>query len=250
MTSLSSLCLSPLSSARCRWPTSCFSRPSAIRVAHVIRLGSRLDRPGRSHTSPNSTRSLRSTRAGTMSRTWSRADEGCCGAMAYPFLLGWPSCGYPSFVDYIPSAGRSDAVAVGGVADHLCLPSDRGTWPSKLAAMIMRRVGRVNSCRRPLPGYNERARRRECGSAGGPGAKPADLPVTTHQIRKGDQPENRCCICSRPLVAHHDASLRRTDWVAIGGIADMPGASRRSGCDATDPLLTLAGLKFRSAASL
>src|SRR5262249_25254908 len=68
-----------------------------------------------------------------------------------------------------------------------------------------------------------------------PGAKPADLPVTTHQIRKGDQPENRCCICSRPLVAHHDASLRRTDWVAIGGIADMPGASRRSGCDATDP---------------
>src|SRR5262245_30633041 len=69
------------------------------------------------------------------------------------------------------------AVAVGGVADHPCLPSDRGTWPSKLAAMIMRRVGRVNSCRRPLPGYNERARRRGCGSAGGPGAKPADLPV-------------------------------------------------------------------------
>jgi hypothetical protein len=103
--------------------------------------------------------------------------------------LGWPSCGYPSFVDYIPNAGRSDAVAVGGVADHLRLPSDRGTWPSKLAAMIMRRVGRVNSCHRPLPGYNERARRRGCGSAG------------THQIRKGDQPENRCCICSRPLVA-------------------------------------------------
>src|SRR5262245_55661301 len=148
-----------------------------MRVAHVIRLRSRLDRPGRSHTSPNSTRSLRSTRAGTMSRTWSRADEGCCGAMAYPFLLGWPSCGYPSFVGYIPNAGRSDAVAVGGVADHLCLPSDRGTWPSKLAAMIMRRVGRVNSCHRPLPGYNERARRRGCGSAGGPGAKQADLPV-------------------------------------------------------------------------
>src|ERR1700730_18537096 len=185
MTSLSSLCLSPLSSARCRWPTSCFSRPSAIRVAHVIRLRSRLDRPGRSHTPPNSTRSLRSTRAGTMSRTWSRADEGCCGAMAYPFLLGWPSCGYPSFVDYIPSAGRSDAVAVGGVADHLRLPSERGTWPSKLAAMIMRRVGRVNSCHRPLPGYalaltmSVRAPgcRRGCGSAGGRGGEPADLPV-------------------------------------------------------------------------
>jgi hypothetical protein len=114
-----------------------------------------------------------------MSRTWSRADEGCCGAMAYPFLLGWPSCGYPSFVDYIPSAGRSDAVAVGGVADHLRLPSERGTWPSKLAAMIMRRVGRVNSCHRPLPGYalaltmSVRAPgcRRGCGWAGGPGGE-------------------------------------------------------------------------------
>jgi hypothetical protein len=40
--------------------------------------------------------------------------------------------------------------------------------------------------------------------------------------------------------AHRDASLRRTDWVAIGGIADMPGASRTSGCDATDPTETLA----------
>jgi len=54
-------------------------------------------RPGRSHTSPNSTRSLRSTRAGTMSRTWSRADAGCCGAMAYPFL----GCG--RHVDIRPS---------------------------------------------------------------------------------------------------------------------------------------------------
>src|SRR5262245_18902713 len=87
-------------------------------------LRSRLYRPGRSHTSPNSTRSLRSTRAGTMSRTWSRADEGCCGAMAYPFLLGWPSCGYPSFVDYIPSAAdrtlwRLEALRI----TSACLPS-------------------------------------------------------------------------------------------------------------------------------
>src|SRR5262249_11261171 len=37
------------------------------------------------------------------------------------------------------------------------------------------------------------------------------------------------------LMAHRDASLRRTDWVAIEGIADMPAASRTSGCDATDP---------------
>jgi len=41
--------------------------------------------------------------------------------------------------------------------------------------------------------------------------------------------------CIRSLWAHRDASLRRTDWIAIGGIADMPGASRTSGCDATDP---------------
>jgi hypothetical protein len=39
-------------------------------------------------------------------------------------------------------------------------------------------------------------------------------------------------------MAHRDASLRRTDWVAIEGIADMPGASRTSGCDATDPQAT------------
>jgi hypothetical protein len=56
-----------------------------------------------------------------------------------------------------------------------------------LAAMIMRRVGRVNSCHRPLPGYalaltmsvRPPGCRRECGWAGGPGAKPADLPVGT-----------------------------------------------------------------------
>jgi hypothetical protein len=86
-----------------------------------------------------------------------------------------------------PKRRGSDAVAVGGVADHLRLPSERGTWPSKLAAMIMRRVGRVNSCHRPLPGYalalamSVRAPgcRRGCGWAGGRGAKPADLPVGT-----------------------------------------------------------------------
>jgi len=45
-------------------------------------------------------------------------------------------------------------------------------------------------------------------------------------------------VLERRFLAHRDASLRRTDWVAIGGIADMPGASRTSGCDATDPKQT------------
>src|SRR5215470_3948352 len=82
MTSLSSFFERPLSSARCRWPTSCFSRPSAIKVAQVIRLRSRFERPGLSHTSPNSTRSLRSINPGTMLRTCSRAADGCDCAMA------------------------------------------------------------------------------------------------------------------------------------------------------------------------
>jgi hypothetical protein len=49
------------------------------------------------------------------------------------------------------------------------------------------------------------------------------------------------------LLPHRDVSLRRTDWVAIGGIADLPGASRTSGCDATDPEPTCAVQNFCSA---
>jgi hypothetical protein len=41
--------------------------------------------------------------------------------------------------------------------------------------------------------------------------------------------------CMSPVVAQSNVLLRGTDAVAIGGIADMPGASRTSGCDATDP---------------
>jgi ABC-type uncharacterized transport system substrate-binding protein len=44
-----------------------------------------------------------------------------------------------------------------------------------------------------------------------------------------------CCICSQPLLAHRVGSLRRTDSVAIEGIADIRRslAARRS--DANDP---------------
>jgi hypothetical protein len=56
------------------------------------------------------------------------------------------------------------------------------------------------------------------------------------------------CICR--LLAHRDASLRRTDWVVIGGIADIPGAPRTSGCEATDPQPTKAPSKSRSAVGL
>jgi hypothetical protein len=45
---------------------------------------------------------------------------------------------------------------------------------------------------------------------------------------------------ARPVHPIREASLRRTDWVACGGIADMPGASRTFGCDATDPHRSLA----------
>src|SRR5258708_2539094 len=37
-----------------------------------------------------------------------------------------------------------------------------------------------------------------------------------------------CCICSRPVMAHRDRSLRSTNSVAIGGIADVPPPIRMS----------------------
>src|SRR5262249_62035885 len=63
-----------------------------------------------------------------------------------------------------------------------------------------------------------------------------DVPLTL--LARADEVIEVCCTCSGPEVAHRDASLRRTDWVAIEGIADMPAASRTSGCDATDPKQT------------
>ena len=59
----------------------------------------------------------------------------------------------------------------------------------------------------------------------------------------------RASILPDYILAHRDASLRRTDWVAIEGIADMPAASRTSGCDATDPKRRLGLTTSRIAAS-
>src|SRR5262245_51482075 len=65
---------------------------------------------------------------------------------------------------------------------------------------------------------------------------PLQRPDTLMQLSRSSILEVHLVRTAGPyIVAHRDASLRRTDWVAIGGIADMPGASRTSGCDATDP---------------
>src|SRR5262245_14585241 len=50
-------------------------------------------------------------------------------------------------------------------------------------------------------------------------------------------------------MAQRNVLFRRTDAVAIEGIADMPGASRTSGCDATDPIRSLTEAKCRTAVS-
>src|SRR5215831_1383985 len=43
---------------------------------------------------------------------------------------------------------------------------------------------------------------------------------------------------AHPRLAHRDVSLRCTDWVAIGGIADMPRASRAGRFGENDPTWT------------
>src|SRR6516225_2695627 len=77
-----------------------------------------------------------------------------------------------------------------------------------------------------------------------PSRRPSPLPPRLHEMTRPTQCVRDCLdkllrrlrptrSVRRPVLAHRDASLRRTDWVAIGGIADMPGTSRTSGCDAT-----------------
>jgi hypothetical protein len=55
-----------------------------------------------------------------------------------------------------------------------------------------------------------------------------------------------CCICSRPLVAHHDRWRRLEFPVAIGGAADMEGRVAQPGTGANDPYRTDAGSKLGS----
>jgi hypothetical protein len=56
-------------------------------------------------------------------------------------------------------------------------------------------------------------------------------------------------LLTKSVMAHRDASLRRTDWLAIGGIADMRGALRTVRCDAIDPKRSSVWSKCRTAAS-
>src|SRR4029450_13055488 len=71
--------VTPLFSARSRWPGSWSVRYMAISAATVMKLRSRLESPGRSQTSPKSTFSLRSMSFGATPRTTSRAVDvtGC-----------------------------------------------------------------------------------------------------------------------------------------------------------------------------
>src|SRR6185503_18425015 len=74
----------PLSSARQTCPRIWSGRQSATSAATVIRLRSRLARPGRSHTSPNTTFSVSSPSFGKTSLTWPMVDGGVRGIANLP----------------------------------------------------------------------------------------------------------------------------------------------------------------------
>src|SRR5262249_22619036 len=75
MTSPISSRVTPLASARSVWTLSWSGRYSAMSAATVMRLRSRLERPGRSQMSGESSVSDSSMRRGTTARTSLRADE-------------------------------------------------------------------------------------------------------------------------------------------------------------------------------
>src|SRR4029453_14573060 len=73
--------VTPLPSARSRWPVSWSARFMAISAATVMRLRSRLESSGRSQTAPYPTFSLSSISLGATLRTSSRADSAACGVL-------------------------------------------------------------------------------------------------------------------------------------------------------------------------
>src|SRR5712664_2795245 len=81
MTSPISARVTPLASARSRWPGSWSPRYIAVSAATVMRLRSRLDSPGRSQTSPYRTVSLSSMSFGATCRTSLRADDAVRGVL-------------------------------------------------------------------------------------------------------------------------------------------------------------------------
>src|SRR6185295_8930575 len=81
MTSPISSFVTPLASARSRWPVSWSARFMAISAATVMRLRSRLESSGRSQMSPYTTFSLSSISLGATLRTSSRADSAACGVL-------------------------------------------------------------------------------------------------------------------------------------------------------------------------
>src|SRR4029450_9380975 len=83
--------VTPLARARSICPLSWSPRYMAARAATVMRLRSRLDRPGRSHTSPERTFSLRSMSLGTTPRTSSRAAETGAGVAMTCLLSNRPA---------------------------------------------------------------------------------------------------------------------------------------------------------------
>src|SRR5690242_4159532 len=125
MTSSSSSFVTPLLSARWKWPTCCSLRLSAINAAQVIRLRSRLLRPLRSQTSPNSTLSVRSTSLGANCRSASRAADELAGGldMVTPSRLDVSRAGVADEALRRPVAplraqallGADQVAAVGGV---------------------------------------------------------------------------------------------------------------------------------------
>src|SRR5215213_4824706 len=127
MSSSNSSFLTPLLMARWKWPVCCSVRLSATKAAQVIRLRSRLERPGLSQTSPNSTLSVRSTSLGANARSASRAADESAGRL-----------------DMILSSSTKTTRSGAGVADEAL---GRPLAPLRLEALLdtqqMATVGRV-----------------------------------------------------------------------------------------------------------